>query len=194
MQTHNRAVSSLPEGYRAAMQVDLMANKKQALLVNALALVIAAVMGVGMHFFVPFDLFDYSQGLGLSLLRAGALLLGLIAYIPLHELVHGITMKHYGCRKVDYGFTGMYAFAGSREYFPKGCYLVIALSPIVVWGAVLLGLNFLVPRSFFWVVYFIQITNVSGAAGDLYVSWLFRTLPKDILIQDTGVSMTVFSR
>lgn len=194
MKRPTHVVSQLPPDYHTAMRVDLMADKKQALTVNALALAIAALMGIGMHHFIPFDLFDSSRGALFSVLRAGVLLLGLFAYIPLHELVHGVTMKFCGCQKVDYGFNWVYAYAGSREYFPKNCYLVIALAPIAVWGAVLLGLNVLVPRSFFWVVYFIQITNISGAAGDLYVTWLFRPLPKDILIQDTGISMTVYQR
>ena len=92
------------------------------------------------------------------------------------------------------GFTGLYAYAGSEAYFNKRSYLVIALAPIVVWGVVLLILNFLVPTSWFWCVYFIQVCNVSGAAGDLYVSCKFSRLPADILIRDTGVSMTVYSR
>lgn len=44
----------------------------------------------------------------------------------------------------------------------------------------------------FWVVYFIQITNISGAAGDLYITFRFRKLPNDILINDTGVEMRVY--
>lgn len=65
---------------------------------------------------------------------------------------------------------------------------------MVVWEIVLLILNFIVPMSWFWVVYFIQMGNVSGAAGDLYVTWKFSKLPKDILVKDTGVEMTVYSK
>lgn len=55
-------------------------------------------------------------------------------------------------------------------------------------------LNLLVPTGWFWVVYLIQMMNISGAAGDLYVSASFSKLPKDILINDTGVSMTIYSK
>lgn len=64
----------------------------------------------------------------------------------------------------------------------------------MLWGFVLLILNFLVPPSYFWVVYFIQIANISGAAGDLYVTWKFSRLPRDILVQDYGAGMKVYSR
>jgi len=68
------------------------------------------------------------------------------------------------------------------------------LAPVVFWGIVLAVINVLVPLEWFWVVYFIQIINLSGAAGDLYVTVKFSRLPSDILVQDYGVGMTVYSR
>ena len=41
---------------------------------------------------------------------------------------------------------------------------------------------------------FLQIGNLSGAAGDLFVTVKFAGMPKDILVQDSGVSMAVYSR
>ena len=189
-----KAKEILPEGYQEILSIDLQKDKKLAKIVNGLAAIIMVVMGVAMHFVVPIStLFDMSQGIVNYLFRFGGLIVAMIVYMIGHELVHGITMKAYGCKKVNYGFTGMYAFAGSEWYFPKKSYLVIALAPIVVWGVILLILNFLIPAQWFWVVYFIQIMNVSGAAGDLYVTWRFTKLPKDILVKDVGVSMTVYS-
>lgn len=89
----------------------------------------------------------------------------MVLYLVLHELVHGICMRAFSGVRPHYGFTGLYAYAGSSAYFGKKPYIVIALAPIVVWGAVLAILNLLVPASWFWPVYFIQIINVSGAAG-----------------------------
>jgi hypothetical protein len=103
-------------------------------------------------------------------------------------------MKLCGTKKVKYGFTGLYAFAGSDDYYYKKPYIAIALAPIVVWGVILGIVNALVPVEWFWVVYFIQLINLSGAAGDLYVTCRFAGLPKDILIRDYGVSMTVYAR
>ena len=70
----------------------------------------------------------------------------------------------------------------------------MALAPLVVWGAVFLALNLAMGAKYFWFIYMLQLVNVSGAAGDLYVSFRFLRMPKDILVQDTGVSMTVFTR
>ena len=119
---------------------------------------------------------------------------GTVAYIILHEAVHGIVM--YRCSRVKprFGFTGVYAYAGSDVYFDKKNYLIIAMAPVVFWGVVLAVVCALVPESWFWPFYFIQLMNLSGAGGDLYVTWKFSKLPKDILVQDTGVAMTVYAR
>ena len=88
----------------------------------------------------------------------------------------------------------MYAYAGSDAYFGKKPYIVIALAPVVVWGVVLLILNLLAGDGWFWVVWLIQVSNLSGAAGDLYVTAKLSKMSADILIQDSGVSMTVYER
>lgn len=189
-----RAFLTLPENYRPIRVVDLQKNKKEMLLVNGIALLIGVLMAVPVHFAVSIGtLFDMSEGLIPYAIRFVVLLAGMVAYIFLHEAVHGVTMKLFGCKKVRYGFTGMYAFAGCDEYFDKFSYLVIALAPVAVWAAVLGIIQDFVPLSWFWVVYLIQITNISGAAGDIYVFCLFSTLPKDIRVKDVGTSMTVYA-
>ena len=59
-------------------------------------------------------------------------------------------------------------------------------------GRVLALLAALLPAEWYWAVQLIQLINLSGAAGDLYVTWLLCRMPKDILIQDAGVAMQVF--
>ena len=123
-----------------------------------------------------------------------ALAVGSVAYIVLHELTHAVCMKHYSKEKVRFGFTGMYAFAGSDAYYYKKPYLVIALAPVVVWGIVLLALNLALPIDWFWPVYAIQISNLAGAAGDAYVTWRMWQLPGDVLVRDSGTAMNVYGK
>ena len=189
-----KAVNELPQGYAEILSVDLQKNKRLAVLVNVAAILIGVALGVAGHFFVSIGaLFDMSDGIIPDLVRFAVLAVASVANIFLHELVHGITMKLFGCPKVKYGFTGLYAFAGSDSYFGKWPYLVIALAPVVVWGILLAVLCAVLPASWFWVAYFVQISNLSGAAGDFYVTFKFLGLPKDILVRDTGVSMTVYA-
>lgn len=189
-----KAIRELPENYQEIYSVNLQKDKKAATVVNAIAVVIAVVMMVAMHFVVPIVyLFDLKGGMGAYLLRFAVLIVLMVAYMVAHEWIHGVAMKYCGTKKVKYGFTGMYAFAGSDDYYNKKAYLFIALAPIVVWGVVLAIVNLLVPTSWFWIVYMLQICNISGAAGDLYVAVKFSKMPKDILIRDSGVGMTVYS-
>lgn len=189
-----KSLSTLPPNYRQIFSVNLQKDKKAALWVNLIALAIAGVMIVPMHLIQPIHtLFSTEEGMTAYFLRFAALLGGTVLYIVLHEAVHGIAMKLCGTKKVRFGFTGMYAYAGSDDYYQKRPYLFIALAPIVVFGVLLAVLQFFVPENWIWVVYFIQISNISGGAGDLYVTFKFSRMPADILVQDSGVGMTVYS-
>ncbi len=190
-----KAMHTLPEEYRVHYTIDLQKDKKMALLINFLSLLIAAVLIVPMHFAVPITtLFDRSAGMAAYWIRFLALLALMVVYMVLHELVHGVAMKFCGTTKIKYGFTGMYAFAGSEDYYDKKSYIFIALAPVILWGVVLAVTTLLVSREWFWVIYLIQVSNISGAAGDLFVTWKFSRFPKDILVKDHGVGMTVFTK
>lgn len=189
-----RAVQTLPQGYRELLRIDLQKDKKLALLVNAMATLIGILLVVPMHFYISIGtLFSMEQGILAYTLRFAVLALGEIVYLVLHELVHGAAMKLCGTKKVKYGFAGLYAFAGSSDYYHKTSYLFIALAPVVLWGVVLAIANALVPEQWFWVVWLIQVSNLSGAAGDLYVTVRFARLPKDVWITDYGLGMTVYT-
>lgn len=190
-----KAYQSLPEGYREIYSLDLQKNKKLSLIVNGIAVLIAAVMVIAAHFFVPITaLYDMEAGFGLYFARFIVLFASMVLYMVLHELTHGIVMKLCGTKKIKYGFTGMYAFAGSEDYYAKKPYICIALSPVVLFLVIFAVMNFFVPTEWFWVVYLLQVINCSGAAGDLFVTVKFMRLPADILVKDHGVGMTVFSK
>ena len=191
-----KAKQTLPYGYQEIFSLDLQNGKKAPMIVNMIALSIAVIMFVPMNFFMPLTrylFFDMTKGFHFYILRWVVFILASLSYIILHELVHGMTMKYFGCQKVKYGFIGLYAYAGSEDFFDKKSYIVIALAPVVLWGIVLLIINLLVPDEWIWIVYLIQITNISGAAGDFYVTVKFLKMPEDILVKDRGVSMTVYA-
>ena len=49
-----RAVENLPDDYKEIYAVNLQKNKKMAVIVNLIAVAIAVIMAVPMHFVVPF--------------------------------------------------------------------------------------------------------------------------------------------
>ena len=185
----------MPCGYTEICQIDLQKNKKLSLFVNGVAFLIAALMFVIMQCFVPIStMFSLEDGFLPYILRFAALLVFSVLYIILHELTHGVAMKLCGTKKVKYGFTGIYAFAGSTDYYAKKPYIFIALAPIVLFLVIFAILQALVPTEWIWIIYLLQITNCSGAAGDLYVTFKFFSLPSDILVKDHGTSMTVYKK
>ncbi len=189
-----KVLNDLPTNYREVFSVDLQKDKKIATFLSVISFLICVVMVVPICFYIPITtLFDFSQGLMNYVVRFVVLTASIVAYMVLHEVVHGIAMKICGTKKVKYGFTGLYAYAGSEDFYDKKSYIFIALAPVILWGIVLLVINLFVPENWFWVVYFIQIVNVSGAVGDFYVTAKFSKMPDDILISDSGVGMKVYS-
>ena len=192
------SLTSLPAGYRLYDHVNLQQDKKTSLAVNIAAAVLMIALFVLGHFaFVPLSaMFDVDAlGMGTYLLHFAVLLLGYFAYIILHELTHAAVMKLFGGTRLRFGFTGLYAYAGSEvDYFDKLSYLCVALAPLTVWGVIFTVLLIFTPAEWFWVVYFWQVGNIAGAAGDVYVTCRFIRAPKDILVMDTGVEMSVYSK
>ena len=188
-----KSMFELPSNYKPLLSVDLAKNKKLFIGINAAALVIGvllAVLGALSH---PITAFFDLELMGATLLRLLVVILSLVAYVVLHELVHGLFIRIFSGRRATYKFTLAYASAGSEAYFGKWPYIVIALSPVVLLGAVLFLLCLVLPEAWFWVAYVVQIMNLSGAAGDYFVTLRFCALPRDILVRDSGTAMTVYA-
>lgn len=192
-------LSEVPEGHKLGRTIDLEQNKKQMLLVNGLAILVACALIIPMLFLVPIQVLFKLDSLGtdgllLYILRFTVLVIGSILYVCLHEITHGIVMKIFGAKRVKFGFTFVYAYAGSKdEYFKKWPYIIIALAPVTIFFVIFaLICPFIYTTPWFWVVYFWQIQNLSGAVGDVFVTLLLLNKPKNSYIQDSGASMKVF--
>ena len=105
------SVEQLPDGYGERIKIDLQKNKTEALLVNGLAFVIMLVLIVIGHLVVPVQAL-----LRLGITKLLLMVIGVLLYLVLHELTHAVCMKYYGAEKVKFGYTGLYAYAGSDAY------------------------------------------------------------------------------
>ena len=182
----------LPRDYRVSEIMDFMRNRRQMLIVGVSALVVSAVMLIG-------GLVLHPVGTALALLRRQwylwfALAAMLVAYIPLHELTHGAFMFTLSGVRPRYGLRLPYAYAGSDVYFDKISHGVIALAPVVLWGVALQVLCGVLPEGWFWLIWAVQISNISGSTGDIYCVVHLAKLPRDILIRDTGTRMTIYQK
>ncbi len=183
---------TLPQGYSFFDKIDLKNNKKQFWTVQGICLAIIAVMlGIGWLIESPLKIENNTE----SIIGLVVLIVGFVLYIFAHEAVHGLFMYAFCKTKINYGFVGWAAYAGSSAYYDKKRYIIIALAPVVVWGVTFAVLNiFFHSGIWFWVIWFLQIGNVSGAAGDFFCVYKTARYPKDILVNDTGLEMQIFCR
>lgn len=180
----------LPEGYFLKETIDLQKNRKLALAVNMCALFIAAAMVFIATRFIPIK--SAYTGPVPGMVKLCVIIVGMVAYIFLHELTHGLFFYIFSGHKPFYGFSGLYAYAGSDAFYCRSHYLIIGLAPVIIWGLVLCVINIFIPYDWFWVVFIIQVINISGAAGDVYVFSRLLNMRGDVLVKDAGAFIEIF--
>ena len=181
-------------GYKECTKIDLVKNKKEALLVNIYGIIIMVVMAVFIPLLIMGGIIEFNLETTFPLFFI-VLLISLILYIPLHEIVHGIVLKKYTDEKLSFGWKLVYAYCGSKEaVVDRKEYYAVALAPLLVFSVVFISLMVLNPSiSLVW--YVMEIMNVSGSVGDIYVSIKLRKeKSRDILITDSGTDMSFWSR
>ena len=181
-------------GYKECTKIDLVKNKKEALLVNIYGIIIMVVMAVFIPLLIMGGIIEFNLETTFPLFFI-VLLISLILYIPLHEIVHGIVLKNYTDEKLSFGWKLVYAYCGSKEaVVDRKEYYAVALAPLLAFSVVFISLMVLNPSlSLVW--YVMEIMNVSGSVGDIYVSIKLRKeKSRDILITDSGTDMSFWSR
>ena len=181
-------------GYKECTKIDLVKNKKEALLVNIYGIIIMVVMAVFIPLLIMGGIIEFNLETTFPLFFI-VLLISLILYIPLHEIVHGIVLKKYTDEKLSFGWKLVYAYCGSKEaVVDRKEYYAVALAPLLVFSVVFISLMVLNPSlSLVW--YVMELMNVSGSVGDIYVSIkLKKEKSRDILITDSGTDMSFWSR
>lgn len=186
----------LPEEYERIKKISFTEDKKFSAYVNLAAVAVAAFLVVIMRIFVPFDIFAPSSSKDVTglFIKGAVLCVMIFAYIILHEAVHGVFIRIISGKWGKFGFRSGFAYASSEAFFGRFEYITVALAPIVIWGIVLGIVNVLVPTGWFWVIYVVQIINLSGAVGDVYMTYAVMKLPKESLFKDDGLDITVYAK
>ncbi len=186
----------LPDGYGEIKSISFTKDKKLYKRINAAAIAAAVFLVMIMRIFVPFDVFTPSSYGEVKeiFIKCGVLFVSALAYVILHEAVHGVFIRIISGKWGKFGFNSSFAYASSEALFGRYEYITIALAPIVIWGIVLGVVNMIVPMGWFWVIYVVQIINLSGAVGDIYVTYTVMKLPKESLFKDDGLDITVYAK
>jgi hypothetical protein len=185
-----KCLNELPESYKETFALDVKKNIKAAIILNVCAVLLLVPFVFGAISVFRNSGADLSQ---FTLVHKLVLLVGLILYILLHEVVHGICFFIFSKKKPVFGFNFLAAWAGAPDYyFHKGQYLITCLAPLVFFSVVFLPLCFCLPLGFRLIAIILMGMNVAGSIGDIFVAYKCIRYKK-ILANDTGFKMTIYT-
>ena len=185
----------LPSGYRQAMYINAK-NAKFGIIFNLIAvavfvLVMAfAFISLKLSDSLSFEAFE-TEYFKLAIAYF-VLLAGIVGYIVLHEIVHGIAYKALTGEKLTFGMSWSCAFCGVPHIFTYRRTAIIAVvAPLAVFTLLLIpALVLLYYSSPLYYLIFAAIfgLHLGGCSGDIYVLYLLIVKFKDkrTLMRDTG--------
>lgn len=190
----NASTKTLPEGYVQSGQINLKKNKRLAITVN----IAAFFVGI-----LSFYLLSTSAALvrpGLmntsgSITAGGvAVVVGLVIILfTIHELIHGFFFWVFTRSRPVFALRLFYAYAGAPDwYIATRQFMIVALGPLLIIGAVGLLLMLLVPESWVLLIAIMVALNTGGSTGDLFVLTRLFKLSPTCLVNDTGDVMTFY--
>lgn len=189
------ACEALPCGYELFKRIDLTKDRSSLIAINIWSLAAALAMVLPMLFVHPIK-YALDMEIGKILFCISAAIVGMAVYLFLHEGVHGIFIRLFTGSSAAFGFDLKHgvAYAYSSWYFKKLPYITIALAPLIIWGIVITMLLFDIEENYFWYLYMVQIFNVTGSAGDIYVSCIVARMPGNVLAHDMGAAMEFYRK
>ena len=188
---------TLPEGYREAKIVDAKA-KKTSILFTLFSFVLTVAVLLPIILNCDYDEISTSFRNKGTLVAYLVMIVGMIVYIILHELTHGIAYKALTHQKLTYGFTLTVAFCGVPDiYTSRRTALVALAAPFVTFSVILLPLVlwFHSVNMLYYLVFGVIFSmHFGGCIGDLYMMYLllFKYTDPRILMNDTGPKQTIY--
>lgn len=177
----------LPSNYKYLESIDLKNNQRVNNLIQIVFLAIALLMvGFAIIFKLPIK-----NDLG-TVIKILITVLSCVVYMILHELTHGVFIRLFSHKRANYYFRFPYLATGSSSYFNKKSFIIITLSPVIIWGIILGLLLVLLPQYLFLTIYVVIGINFAGASGDYFQVYRFANLDKTALIQDDGKETKIF--
>jgi hypothetical protein len=167
--------------------MDLSKDKKINMYIQILLVLLVAIM-IGLAKWFDFPL----TGSGNTGVKILITVFMCAVYMIVHELTHGVFVKLLSGVKPTYLVKFPFLCTGSEAYFNKKSFIIVALSPIVLWGISLIFMLLLLPSDFFLSIYIVTILNFAGAAGDYFQVYAISRMHPMALIQDNGKETKVF--
>ena len=186
---------TVPVGYNEIYYIDA-SGKKTGVILSILSLVISVPLIYLVIKTTDFSKFDFGSMLKYYIV----LLVSMIAYIVLHELVHGIVYKVLTKEKLRFGITWTVAFCGVPDiYTYRDTALKALVAPLTFFSLLLLPLTIWlhsVDQGWYMVAGVLFSLHLGGCIGDMYMTWLFLTKFRDprTLMRDTGPEQWIYEK
>lgn len=178
---------TLPAGYQAKRTFDMAKDKQLNMVIQFSFLFITGFL-IGFALWIGLPL---STDLNPFLSFLVTVLLVLI-YMSLHELTHTLFIKIFSGSLPSFRIRFLFLSVGSEAVFKRSEFIVIALAPVLLWGALLIILLFVIPERFFLSIFALVIVNFAGSGGDYVQAYIAFNSPAHTLFQDNGKETTLF--
>ena len=185
---------SLPTDYEEVLYWRVTGKPTRVIILQIVALISLVIFGfVFLGLAVSLGKLPTQFAFGLS--EIGAVLLGVLLAMGLHELTHGLTMQLFGA-KPKYGilWKGLMLYATSPGYaYPRNSFIVIALAPLVVISTlVIIGMWLLQGTLWVPLLALCGIFNASGAVGDMWMTMIVLRYPATAYVMDERDGLRLF--
>ncbi len=123
-----------------------------------------------------------------------ALILVFVIVLPLHEFLHGITIRLLGY-PVRYGANlskGVLFATSDNALFWRNQYLAIALAPLVGMSALAMLIMLFASQGIAYYVALAAVLNAGGAIGDLWSAGVLIRYPAQVLIRDEAEGFRIY--
>lgn len=199
------AQGSLPDDYHLFKSLDLIKDQRLLIFLSLASLALFAASWVGLGWLLQLLRPDFAFGgvsFSITLETVGSIFVQLLillavifVMVTLHEAIHGLFFWLFTGGRVKFAFRGAYAYAAAPGWYIKKIpYLVVSMAPLVLISLLGIAALLAVPANWIIPIMLLIAMNASGAVGDLYVFFLLTGLPGDVLVQDFGERMEIYTR
>jgi len=186
--------TELPPGYGEVKHV-LLTDQKLLIRLNILAVIPLLAMIVWMAIWWGIASRGRDTGSDLGIPWWLAVIAILIIVLPMHELMHGITIKLLGY-PVRYGANlskGVLFATSDNSLFWRNQYLAIALAPFVGMTALAMIIMLFASHGISYYASIGAVLNAGGAIGDLWSVVIVIRYPAQVLIRDEAEGFRIYA-
>lgn len=187
--------AQLPSGYKEALHIDAKSAKTGIIMNLVSLLILGIVMAIA---YLPIKLNNVDLWVGFNtenpaepMIVMSIFCFTMLAYIVMHELVHGIAYKFLTGEKLTFGISWSCAFCGVPHiYSYRKTAIISSAAPLVlfsvIFGAVTIVLYFVSPIYYLLSAVIFGL-HLGGCSGDMYIIlMLLKYNNPKVLMRDIG--------